>query len=174
MGDIRVRSLRADDETFTKLRKVVQDGGFASQGEALTQLISFWELNNAAEAMPDHKDAIDSFNALINQLQQRYIELLDSTRQTKEKIELKYNGQLAEARAKIDSLKSTNAYISQKYKEAEDRYAEQSETLSHLDADFHNLNKKYHACEDAAIKLQKLQEKYIELQNKYIEVTNRG
>lgn len=140
-SDIKLKSLRASEETFTKLKEIVTTGGFPSQGEALSQIVSFWELNHATEELPDQKDSIDRFNALINQIQDSYMEVLDSIQHTRDKLELEYNGRLKSAQSSIEGLRGLNVTLMHQKKEAEDINDEIKQRYNQLERDYHKLTK---------------------------------
>ena len=72
-----VKSLRAPQETFEKLKAIAADNQLGSQGEALTALIRLWEVNKAKVAVPDRATEIETFRSYLNKIEDAYIHSLE-------------------------------------------------------------------------------------------------
>jgi len=104
MDEMKVRSLRASEETFEALKDIVESGNFANQGEALTALVKLWEMDKAKVVMPEESSIITQFNTLAQQMQDQFVALLESANNAREQARTEFAGELQSLQAKIARL----------------------------------------------------------------------
>ena len=101
-----VRSLRAPQETFEKLKAIAADNQLGSQGEALTALIRLWEVNKAKVAVPDRATEIETFRSFLNKIEDAYIHSLEVNVAAEDRIKEHFAGRLEADNTLINSLQA--------------------------------------------------------------------
>ena len=101
-----VKSLRAPQETFEKLKAIAADNQLGSQGEALTALIRLWEVNKAKVAIPDRATEIETFRLYLNKIEDAYIHSLEVNVAAEDRIKEHFAGRLEADDTLINSLQA--------------------------------------------------------------------
>lgn len=131
-----VRSLRAPQDTFEKLKEIAADNKMGSQGEALTALIRLWELNQAKVAVPDRATEIDAFRSYLNKAEEAFIHALEVNISAEDRIKEHYEGRMKASDATIAALQEAkanameeNALMKEKVEALNDRLLETEENF---------------------------------------------
>lgn len=93
-ADTTVRSLRATDKVFEKLKIIADEQGFSSQGEALTALVQMWETEQAKILIPDRATEIDNFRAMVHKIESSFINSLEINMNAEERIRQEFEAKL--------------------------------------------------------------------------------
>ena len=101
-----VKSLRAPQDTFEKLKAIAADNQLGSQGEALTALIRLWEVNKAKVAVPDRATEIETFRSFLNKIEDAYIHSLEVNVAAEDRIKEHFAGRLEADDTLINSLQA--------------------------------------------------------------------
>lgn len=112
MADVtekKVRSIRADEETFARFKKVCEQAG--GQQEALTALLSSFELNQAKITLPGQATLIDDFKARIDGVVNSYINALELSVNAEERIREEFRLSIDTQTKTIANLQSKNEKI---------------------------------------------------------------
>lgn len=80
----KVRSIRADEETFKRFKEICEQAG--GQQQALEALIASYELGQAKSLIKGQADNIDDFKARIDGLMRSYINVPDMSVNAEERI----------------------------------------------------------------------------------------
>jgi chromosome segregation ATPase len=112
MEEYKTRSIRATDETFDALKKIVSSGGFANQGEAMTAIVKLWEMDHAKAILPDHASIISHFNSLAQQMQDQLLAILEDATNSREQAKMEFAGEL-------QALKTKNSKLEKELEKAE-------------------------------------------------------
>ena len=116
----KVRSIRADDETFQKFRTLCEEWG--GQSEAFNALISAYELAQAKKLLSGQADSISDFQAKVDSVVQAYISALEITTGTENRIRAEFKAQLDSQTQTIISLQQRTATLESDLTEQEDEY----------------------------------------------------
>ena len=84
----KVRSIRADDEVYAKFKEVCEQAG--GQNEALSALISSYELETAKSILSGQATSIDDFKSRIDGVIRAYISALDLSVSAEERVRADY------------------------------------------------------------------------------------
>lgn len=106
----KVRSIRADEETYNKFKSICEETG--GQAEGLSALVSSYELGQAKEVLSGQADNIDDFKARIDGIIRAYINALDMTVNSEERIR-------AEFSVRLDNQEKTIADLRERAKNSE-------------------------------------------------------
>lgn len=106
----KVRSIRADEETFNRFKEICEQVG--GQQEALTALISSYELSNAKSILTGQADNIDDFKSRIDGLVRVYINALDMTANAEERIKGNFKERI-ESQAKTIEMLQLKAEVAE-------------------------------------------------------------
>ena len=118
----KVRSIRADDETFQKFRTLCEEWG--GQSEAFNALISAYELAQAKKLLSGQADSISDFQAKVDSVVQAYISALEITTGTENRIRAEFKAQLDSQTQTIISLQQRTAALESDLSEQEENYKE--------------------------------------------------
>ena len=119
-----VKSLRAPQETFEKLKAIAADNQLGSQGEALTALIRLWEVNKAKIAVPDRATEIETFRSYLNKIEDAYIHSLEVNVAAEDRIKEHFAGRLEADDTLINSLQAAKKDLIEQEKVLKDAVEE--------------------------------------------------
>lgn len=105
----KVRSIRADEETFNRFKEICEQAG--GQQEALTALISNFELNQAKSTLPGQTTVIDDFKARIEGIMRAYINALELSANAEERIREEFRLHIDTQTKTIANLQTRNDRI---------------------------------------------------------------
>lgn len=117
--EMKTRSVRATEDTFEKLKEIVEQSEFNNQGEALTALISLWENEQAKNMLPDRKTEIENFQALTQRINDSYINSLQLNIEAEDRIRMEFAGTLKSNETTINLLQEQKADSIEKVKRLE-------------------------------------------------------
>ncbi|SHL00545.1 hypothetical protein SAMN05216582_13114 [Selenomonas ruminantium] len=119
-----VKSLRAPQDTFEKLKAIAADNQLGSQGEALTALIRLWEVNKAKVAVPDRATEIETFRSYLNKIEDAYIHSLEINVAAEDRIREHFAGRLEADNTLINSLQEAKKNLMEQEKVLKDAVEE--------------------------------------------------
>lgn len=117
--EMKTRSVRATEDTFEKLKEIVEQSEFNNQGEALTALISLWENEQAKNMLPDRKTEIENFQALTQRINDSFINSLQLNIEAEDRIRMEFAGTLKSNETTINLLQEQKADSIEKVKRLE-------------------------------------------------------
>ena len=103
-----VRSIRANEEVFERLKEIAAEGKMNNQGEALTALVRMWEMDQAKASIPDRGTEIDNFRATIHKLEDFFLNALEVNINAEDRIRQGFAGQLEANATTINMLQESN------------------------------------------------------------------
>lgn len=115
--EMKTRSVRATEDTFEKLKEIVERSEFNNQGEALTALISMWENEQAKNMLPDRKTEIENFQALMQRINDSFISSLQLNIEAEDRIRMEFAGTLKSNEVTINLLQEQKTDAIQKAKQ---------------------------------------------------------
>lgn len=149
----KVRSIRADEETFAKFKAVCEELG--GQQEALSALVSSYELETAKGMLQGQATTIDDFKSRIDGIVRAYIYALDMSVNAEERIRAEFRASIDTQTKTIADLQARNEKLTSDY----DNLAIQTEqNLSTLNTKLSELTTAYDTAEDRAIQSDKQRE----------------
>lgn len=104
-GELRVKSFRADDETFEKF-KVLANDEFGNQGQCLAALINLYETEKSKTSIIERKLEIDSFQTHINKIGELFLMSLQLNQDAEERIRAEFERLLDSKENTIIDLQS--------------------------------------------------------------------
>lgn len=123
MNEKKVRSIRADEETYAKFKSICEEMG--GQNEALAALISSYELDKAKCILSGQADSIDDFRSRIDGLINSYLYALEMSANAEERIRRDYRERI-ESQAKTIEMLQLKAEVAESNLQAlQDRTSEQ-------------------------------------------------
>lgn len=149
----KVRSIRADDETYAKFKAVCDELG--GQHEAFTALISAYEIAEAKKLLTGQADTITDFQAKLDGIARAYITALDMSANAEERIELKFRERIESKEKTIQSLQQENDKVKAELEEVEQTYRE---TIGERNGELLELKTALTAAEERAANASKAQE----------------
>lgn len=109
----KVRSIRADDEVYAKFKEICEQAG--GQNEALTALISSYELETAKCMLPGQSTSIDDFKSRIEGVIRAYISALDLSVSAEERVREDYKQRMNTQVKTIEDLQTRNEQLTASY-----------------------------------------------------------
>lgn len=100
-----VRSIRATEDVFEKLKKIAAQGKMSNQGEALTSLIHLWEIDQAKAMIPNRKTEIENFRLTLQKLEDFFLNALEINLSAEARIRQEFEGKLENQTVSISALK---------------------------------------------------------------------
>lgn len=176
----KVRSIRADDETFNRFKALCDELG--GQSECLNSLITAYEVAAARNSVPEQAANIDEFRAHAEALTRSYLNILEQNTNAEERARLSFAAQLEskdkiifsfqaeteEQKARAGRMIETISELEQK---AENERAEhertaaalsQAEELNKLQkAQIETISERYNELKEKAAKIEEEKEKAI-------------
>lgn len=156
----KVRSIRADDEVYAKFKEVCEQAG--GQNEALSALISSYELETAKSILSGQATSIDDFKSRIDGVIRAYISALDLSVSAEERVRADYRQRMNTQVKTIEDLQTRNEQLTADYT----ALSEQSEqTRTAHQAEVTELRAMYDLAQDKAIQAEKQREQAEKIAN---------
>lgn len=156
----KVRSIRADEATFNRFKEICERTG--GQQEALTALISCFELDQAKSILQGQATLIDDFKSRIDGVVGAYINALELSANAEERIR-------AEFRLNIDTQAKTIADLQEKNEKLNlalsNAQAEFDETITSKDSAISELTAEYNTASERATTADKQREQAEQIAN---------
>lgn len=156
----KVRSIRADEATFNRFKEICEQTG--GQQEALTALISCFELDQAKSTLPGQSTLIDDFKARIDGVVNAYINALELSANTEERIRANFALQIDTQTKTIADLQEKNAKLTTALKNAK---AEFDETVTAKESAINELTAEYNTAIERATTADKQREQAEQIAN---------
>jgi len=83
--ELKVRSLRIDENTFEKFKNIASQE-FGNQGQCLTALVNLYETENSKNSLVERKVEIESFQLYVNKLNELFISSLNLNQDAEERV----------------------------------------------------------------------------------------
>ena len=156
----KVRSIRADDEVYAKFKEVCEQAG--GQNEALSALISSYELETAKGMLPGQATSIDDFKSRIDGVIRAYISALDLSVSAEERVRADYRQRMNTQVKTIEDLQTRNEQLLADYT----ALSEQSEQaqIAHQ-AEITELRSMCDLAQDKALQAEKQREQSEKIAN---------
>ena len=156
----KVRSIRADDEVYAKFKEVCEQAG--GQNEALSALISSYELETAKGMLPGQSTSIDDFKSRIDGVIRAYISALDLSVSAEERVRADYRQRMNTQVKTIEDLQTRNEQLLADYT----ALSEQSEQaqIAHQ-AEITELRSMCDLAQDKALQAEKQREQSEKIAN---------
>ena len=126
----KVRSIRADDEVYAKFKEVCEQAG--GQNEALSALISSYELETAKSILSGQATSIDDFKSRIDGVIRAYISALDLSVSAEERVRADYRQRMNTQVKTIEDLQTRNEQLTADYTALSEQ-SEQAQTAHQTD-----------------------------------------
>jgi len=174
----KVRSLRADDETYEKFKQLA-DSEFGNQGQCLSTLINLYETEKSKAILVNRGLEIESFQDYMNKISSLFITSLQLNQDAEERIRGEFARQLEskdrtifDLQTKVDDLSTIKDNFEESSNILRDENKRLQETIVSLEeiknrqtqeyastlADKDNLNKALtDSCNERKIEIEKLQ-----------------
>ena len=156
----KVRSIRADDEVYAKFKEVCEQAG--GQNEALSALISSYELETAKSILSGQATSIDDFKSRIDGVIRAYISALDLSVSAEERVRADYRQRMNTQVKTIEDLQTRNEQLLADYT----ALSEQSEQaqIAHQ-AEITELRSMCDLAQDKALQAEKQREQSEKIAN---------
>ena len=156
----KVRSIRADDEVYAKFKEVCEQAG--GQNEALSALISSYELETAKSILSGQATSIDDFKSRIDGVIRAYISALDLSVSAEERVRADYRQRMNTQVKTIEDLQTRNEQLLADYT----ALSEQSEQaqIAHQ-AEITELRSMCDLAQDKALQAEKQREQAEKIAN---------
>lgn len=198
-GELKVKSFRADDDTFEKFKAIANDE-FGNQGQCLAALINLYETEKSKATLIERKVEIESFQTYLNKIAELFLmslqlnqdaetrirgefeRLLSSKDRTILDLQLKVNEletSKESSEALLKEIKEQNKEFINKVCELENTIERQNEDYASALADKNNLNKALtDTCNERKLEIEELRAASVDaaeqLKNlKFIESENK-
>ena len=156
----KVRSIRADDEVYAKFKEVCEQAG--GQNEALSALISSYELETAKSILSGQATSIDDFKSRIDGVIRAYISALDLSVSAEERVRADYRQRMNTQVKTIEDLQTRNEQLTADYTALSEQ-SEQAQTAHQTEVT--ELRAMYDLAQDKAIQAEKQREQAEKLAN---------
>ena len=156
----KVRSLRADDEVYAKFKEVCEQAG--GQNEALSALISSYELETAKSILSGQATSIDDFKSRIDGVIRAYISALDLSVSAEERVRADYRQRMNTQVKTIEDLQTRNEQLTADYTALSEQ-SEQAQTAHQTEVT--ELRAMYDLAQDKAIQAEKQREQAEKIAN---------
>lgn len=156
----KVRSIRADDEVYAKFKEVCEQAG--GQNEALSALISSYELETAKSILSGQATSIDDFKSRIDGVIRAYISALDLSVSAEERVRADYRQRMNTQVKTIEDLQTRNEQLTADYTALSEQ-SEQAQTAHQ--AEVTELRAMYDLAQDKAIQAEKQREQAEKIAN---------
>ena len=156
----KVRSIRADDEVYAKFKEVCEQAG--GQNEALSALISSYELETAKSILSGQATSIDDFKSRIDGVIRAYISALDLSVSAEERVRADYRQRMNTQVKTIEDLQTRNEQLTADYTALSEQ-SEQAQTAHQTEVT--ELRAMYDLAQDKAIQAEKQREQAEKIAN---------
>lgn len=149
--EYKVRSFRADDETFEKFKTLANEE-FGNQGQCLASLISLYETEKSKAVLVERKIEIENFQTYLNKITEMFLMSLQLNEDAEERIRSEFEHLLnskdrtiADLQNKETELTATNELYKETAKEAEQENYRLLNQISELEKQISKQNREYEA-----------------------------
>lgn len=104
-----VRSVRAGEDVFEKLKELSNSGQFSNQGEALAYLVNLYNIEKAKEQVGREAE-IENFHGHINRIMDMYLGSLALAADTEDKVRAEFSNRLENQEKSIKELREARDY----------------------------------------------------------------
>ena len=156
----KVRSIRADDEVYAKFKEVCEQAG--GQNEALSALISSYELETAKSILSGQATSIDDFKSRIDGVIRAYISALDLSVSAEERVRADYRQRMNTQVKTIEDLQTRNEQLTADYTALSEQ-SEQAQTAHQTEVT--ELRAMYDLAQDKATQAEKQREQAEKITN---------
>ena len=156
----KVRSIRADDEVYAKFKEVCEQAG--GQNEALSALISSYELETAKSILSGQATSIDDFKSRIDGVIRAYISALDLSVSAEERVRADYRQRMNTQVKTIEDLQTRNEQLTADYTALSEQ-SEQAQTAHQTEVT--ELRAMYDLAQDKATQAEKQREQAEKIAN---------
>lgn len=169
--ELKVKSIRADDETYEKFKKLATNE-FGNQGQCLTALINIYETETSKVSLVERKMEIESFQDYLNKISGLFLTSLQLNNDAEGRIRDEFARQLTskdktieDLQSKIIKITSEKDIITEKYNDTVVKSEESSKRVLELtdsNNTFKSLVEEYKGKNDMLLGQMKQYEKYPE------------
>ena len=156
----KVRSIRADDEVYAKFKEVCEQAG--GQNEALSALISSYELETAKSILSGQATSIDDFKSRIDGVIRAYISALDLSVSAEERVRADYRQRMNTQVKTIEDLQTRNEQLTADYTALSEQ-SEQAQTAHQTEVT--ELRAMYGLAQDKVTQAEKQREQAEKIAN---------
>ena len=156
----KVRSIRADDEVYAKFKEVCEQAG--GQNEALSALISSYELETAKSILSGQATSIDDFKSRIDGVIRAYISALDLSVSAEERVRADYRQRMNTQVKTIEDLQTRNEQLTADYTALSEQ-SEQAQTAHQTEVT--ELRAMYDLAQDKVTQAEKQREQAEKIAN---------
>lgn len=121
-------SFRLKEDTAEKIKEFIESMG-GSKEDALTSLMSVYELHNSKSLIPDREKEIENFEFYVHKMVSAYVESLETCELAEEKIKANYEKDLTSKQKTITDLQEKDelnkAKLAEQKKELDEAKAKQ-------------------------------------------------
>ena len=156
----KVRSIRADDEVYAKFKEVCEQAG--GQNEALSVLISSYELETAKSILSGQATSIDDFKSRIDGVIRAYISALDLSVSAEERVRADYRQRMNTQVKTIEDLQTRNEQLTADYTALSEQ-SEQAQTAHQTEVT--ELRAMYDLAQDKVTQAEKQREQAEKIAN---------
>jgi DNA anti-recombination protein RmuC len=147
--EYKVRSFRADDETFEKFKALASEE-FGNQGQCLASLISLYETEKSKAVLVERKIEIENFQAHANKIIEMFLMSLQLNEDAEERIRSEFEHLLnskdriiTDLQTKEQELNTSNELYKETAKEAEQENYRLLNQISELEKHISKQNREY-------------------------------
>ena len=156
----KVCSIRADDDVYAKFKEVCEQAG--GQNEALSALISSYELETAKSILSGQATSIDDFKSRIDGVIRAYISALDLSVSAEERVRADYRQRMNTQVKTIEDLQTRNEQLTADYTALSEQ-SEQAQTAHQTEVT--ELRAMYDLAQDKATQAEKQREQAEKIAN---------
>ena len=156
----KVRSIRADDEVYAKFKEVCEQAG--GQNEALSALISSYELETAKSILSGQATSIDDFKSRIDGDSRAYISALHLSVRAEERVRADYRQRMNTQVKTIEDLQTRNEQLTADYTALSEQ-SEQAQTAHQTEVT--ELRAMYDLAQDKVTQAEKQREQAEKIAN---------
>lgn len=156
----KVRSIRADEETFGRFKEICEQMG--GQQEALTALISNFELNQAKSILQGQATLIDDFKSRIDGVVRSYVTALELSVNAEERIRDEFRLNIDTQTKTIADLQAKNEKLTTALNNAK---AEFDATITAKESAINELTAEYNTASERATTADKQREQAEQIAN---------
>lgn len=145
----KVRSFRADEETFEKFKTLANEE-FGNQGQCLASLISLYETEKSKAVLVERKTEIENFQAHANKIIEMFLMSLQLNEDAEERIRSEFEHLLSskdciitDLQTKEQELNTSNELYKKTAKEAEQENYRLLNQISELEKHISKQNREY-------------------------------
>lgn len=129
-----VRSVRAAEDVFAKLKELSSSGQFANQGEALSYLVNLYNLEQAKE-QAGREAEIDDFHGHVNRIMDMYLESIALASDTEDRVRKDFQERMENQEKTIKELRDSRDFAQNEMRELQELNAEKDKQLEQIAAD---------------------------------------